>query len=300
MGQRSISVAELKAECINLERATRAAGLATETDLAPHRPGGAENNSRDARAWLRYYAVLHRRHARVEASQATDTRMRADAAVLAALRDEPIRVTLVTPVPIGQERTMASSLLVYPKSLDALLQAHALDRQIAWLLIQAERVENAGAQGMPRASQLHEQVMQAIAYAYGLLVWIMTSPTPGMPYKPTVGKDPELPAYVAEMNPMDYPQIAAAAQQHHARIAAVQELVDRRSRGEDGGRRPSWSQFIGSLAIELDENAVDLACFRSLGALLASVQLDNDAKTPRDEDTRTAPTATHPAAGSLV
>lgn len=281
MGQRSISIAELRAEAINLRRAVASAKLAGESEMDPHVPGNEKNEKKDARGWLRYLNVLHRLHARGEMRQTSDARQRADAAVLQALRDEPVRVELITPIEI-EPGVMTSALFVYQKSLDALLQAHALDREIAWLLLQGERVQDAGARGMPRSSELYHKVTSAISYAYQLLAWIMTHPGPGMPYEPTIKGDPVPPAYITALNPMDYPQIAAAAQQHHARLAAVQALLEHKSTAE-GGHRPTWSQFYGSLAIEMDENAVQLTRFHSLGSLLAAVQLDADAKTPDDK-----------------
>jgi hypothetical protein len=281
---------------VNLERATVAAGLATKEELEKHKPGGEQNDKKDARAYLRYYAVLHRRHARGEFNATGDAHMKADAAVLAALRDEPIRIDLVQPVPLN-DGTLTSSLLVYPKSLDALLQAHALDRQIAWLLIQADRIERAGAAGMPKASEVHRKVFDALQYAYGLLAWIMTTPGPSMPYD-FAEDDPELPAYIKSLHPIDIPQIAAAAQRHHARLAAVQTLLHFKTPAE-GGRRPSWSQFMGSLAIELGEDVVQITKFRSLGSLLGSVQLSNDAQRVEDKGSK-AETSTQRAAGNLA
>jgi hypothetical protein len=288
VGTRTVSGAELRAECVNLERAVLAGGYATETDLVPHRPGGQQNDRKDARAWLRYYAVLHRRHARAEFQPNSDSRLRADAAVLAALRDEPVRLDLVQPVP-WVDGTETTHLFVYPKSLDALLQAHALDREIAWLLLQNERIERAGAAGMVGAAEAHRKIHDGIAYAYGLLAWIMTSPGPALPFNVMVNEDPELPPYIKALHPIDLPQIAAAAQRHHARLAAVQALLDHRT-PEQGGRRPSWSQFIGSLAIELDEDSVQIMKYRSLGSLLASAQLNADANRidPKEKPAETA------------
>jgi hypothetical protein len=285
MAQRTVSIAELRAECTTLERAVRAQGLASEEEIAPNRPGQSANEKKDARGWLRYYAVLHRFHARVEKqSPLGDARARSDAAVLRALSDEPIRVDLVTPVTLD-DGLETSSLLVYQKSIDALMQAHALDHQIAWLLIAHERIENAGARGMPRSAELLGRVMDAISYAYQLLAWIMTSPGPSMPYELSNRGDPVPPAYIKALNPLDYPQIAGAAQQHHGRLAAVQALLEHKSTVQ-GGRRPSWSQFYGSLAVEFDTDVVTLTKFRSLGSLLASVQLDADTKTVDDSEGR--------------
>lgn len=298
-GQRSVSAAELKAECINLERDVLRRGLGSETDLSQYRPGKEKNTARDARGWLRYYAVLNRYHARGEHEHGDEQRARADAQVLAALSDEAIRVDLLQPITIlpleGEEpEPEIVYVYVYQKSLDALLHAHALDRQLAWLLIQKERVEDAGARGMPRASELHEKLTDAISYTYGLIVWIMTSPGPPMPY--TVGgkTDPEIPEMIRLMHPIDVAQIANAAMKHHARLAALQVLLDKRSRNE-GGKRPSWSQFVGSLAVEMDTDSVQIMKYRSLGSLLAAVQLNADANLPDDDPAA----ATRPTAGTL-
>lgn len=299
--QRSISVAELRANCVNLERDVIRRSLATEEELEPNRPGKEKNNARDAQGWLRYFAVLHRFHARGEGSSSDEARARADAQVLAALRDEPIRVDLLQPVqelPIADEEPPdpIEYLYVWPKSLDALLHAHALDRQLAWLLIQKDRVEEAGARGMPRSSELHEKVTEAITYTYGLLAWIMTSSGPAMPYTVDGRRDPELPDYVRQLHPADVAQIANASMKHHARLAALQLLLDKRSRHE-GGKRPSWSQFIGALSVELNTDSVQIMRYRSLGSLLASVELSADANAPEE---KSPAAATRPDAGTLV
>lgn len=298
-GQRSVSVAELKAECINLERDVLRRGLGSEAELAPFRPGKESNTARDARGWLRYYAVLNRYHARGEHEHGDEQRARADAQVLAALRDEPIRVDLLQPVqllPILDEEPEPpiDHVYVYQKSLDALLHAHALDRQLAWLILQKDRVEQAGARGMPRASELHEKVMDAISYTYGLIAWIMTSPGPPMPYTPGGKHDPEIPELIQLMHPIDIAQIANGAMKHHARLAALQVLLDGKNRSE-GGRRPSWSQFVGTLAVEMDTDSVQIMKYRSLGSLLAAVQLNADANTPNDDPAA----ARRPTAGTL-
>lgn len=301
MGQRSVSVAELRAECTNLERGVLHAGLASETELAPNRPGGEQNDRKDARGYLRYFAVLHRFHARGEHRTTDVGRARADAEVMAALRDEPIRVELLEPIPEAPgSRKRIEHLYVYPKSYDALFHAHALDRKIGQLLIQKGRVEEAGAQGMPRADELLDKVTEVLSYVYGLLVWIVTSEGPAKPYTLAGSEDPELPFYIQQLSPIDVLQICTAAEKHHSRVIAVQSLLETRSKAE-GGKRPSWSQFFGSLAIELDEDSVNLSCYRSLNSLLASVQLDADAKRIEpDENQSKAADASSPPAGTLA
>lgn len=274
-------------------------GLGTEAELATVRPGKENSTVRDARAWLRYYAVLNRHHARGEGGHGDEARARADAQILAALGDEAIRVDLLQPVqllPITEieEPEIWTHVYVYQKSLDALLHAHGLDRQLAWLILQKERVEDAGARGMPGASELHDKVIEAISYTYGLLAWILTSPGPAMPYQVGGKTDPEVPDLIRQMHPIDIAQIANAGMKHHARLAAMQVLLDRKSRNE-GGKRPSWSQFVGSLAVEMDTDSVQIMKYRSLGSLLAAVQLNADANLPDDRPAA----ATRPTAGTL-
>src|SRR4051794_31243111 len=123
MRARTISAKMLRADCTTLERAVLSARLTTKESLVPHRPGGESNPQRDAFGWLAYYRHLHRLHARAESAPSSMSRSAADAAALDALRSEPIAVHLVDSKPGDPP------ILVYSKSLDALLQVHALDRQ---------------------------------------------------------------------------------------------------------------------------------------------------------------------------
>jgi hypothetical protein len=151
---------------------------------------------------------------------------------------------------------------------------------------------------MPRASELHDKVIDAISYTYGLLCWIMTAGGPitnaEMPYELETGRDPDLPIYIKALHPLDVAQIANAAAKHHSRLAALQILLEHKTKA-DGGRRPSWSQFVGSLAVEMDTDSVQISKLRSLGSLLAAVQLDSDAKTPEESPAA----AKRPVAGTL-
>src|SRR5215207_5850156 len=61
--KRSVSAAELRAECSILERAVCTAKYADAAALVAYRPGGSENPDKGARGWLAFYRHLHRLHA---------------------------------------------------------------------------------------------------------------------------------------------------------------------------------------------------------------------------------------------
>jgi hypothetical protein len=266
---------ELKAECTPLERAVLSAGLATEEYLSGHRPGGAENLSEDIFGWLRFYAVLHRAHARGEDTPASAIHARNDATVLDALRNEPILVRAL-------DKTQ-DDIYVYPKGLDALLHVHALDIQLAWMLTQKELLEM---EGSAKSLNLIQYVMDAVAYTYQLLCWVVTTEGPEMPYK-VEDDDPEVPPHIRAMSPWDVVRICQAHQEHLARLGVLSSLLDVKSHRENG-KRPSWSMFIGTMSIEMGESANTLMRHRSLAELLAVARIHAAANEVPDKETADA------------
>lgn len=264
---------ELRAECATLDRAVRSAGLATEEYLAKHRPGGEDNPSEDVFGWLRFYAVLHRCHARGETSTSA-THARNDATVLDALRNEPIMV-----VPIED----SDDIFVYPKSLDALLHVHALDIQLAWMLAQKEMLE---IEASAASLNLIQNVMDVMAYTYQLLCWVVTTEGPEMPYA-VEDDNPEIPSYIKALSPWDVVRICQAHQEHLARLGVLSSLLDAKSQRE-GGKRPSWSMFIGSMSVELGESANTLMRHRSLAELLAVARIHAAANEVPEKETADA------------
>ena len=263
---------ELKAECATLERAVRSAGLATDEYVAKHRPGGEDNTAEDVFGWLRFYAVLHRAHARGEI-QPDVAHARNDGTILDALRNEPIMV-----VPLED----TSDIFVYPKSLDALLHVHALDLQLAWMLTQKEMLE---AEASAASMNLIQYVMDAMAYTYQLLCWVVTSEGPEMPYK--VEDDaPEIPKYVRVLSPWDVVRICQAHQEHLGKLSVLSSLLDTHSQRENG-KRPSWSMFVGSMSVEMGEPANVLMKHRSLAELLAVARIRSAANEVPEEDDAT-------------
>lgn len=269
--QRSISIKELRAECQLLERVVSSERLATKEQFVEQRPGGRANPDKTARGWLYFYRWLHRQHAKLEhRAGETPARALADATVMDALRADPVAVTILgRPEPLH----------VYPKSLDALLQVHALDRQLAWLNTQLSRLYEAAT---PSALELVPRLLEEISYTYHLLAWIVTTDGPKMPYRPD-DPAPQPPDWITTLEPWDIVRIVEAHHKHLFRLQALSALVDERRQGEQGGQCPSWSMFIGSMALELGADPVVLMRDRDLVSMLAAVQLRNAAQAPAEK-----------------
>lgn len=281
MGLRSIRSAELRAECLTLERGVLRQGLASADELAPWKPGGESNTGKDARAWLSYFAKLHRVHARGEkaelANAGFDPHDLNDRRVLDALRNDPIPVDLLDRV-TRDDGTLLGTVHVYAKSLDALLHVHALDRVLAQLLVKKSQLELV----MGPTSDVVLKTAEVIAYTYHLLAWIVTTPGPEMPWAPD-DVDPAPPSWVAQLQPWDVVRICQATQEHQLRLAALSQLVDVKTPAE-GGTRPSWSMFIANLAMEMKEPAGRLMKHRALIELLATVHLVSAAREIPDRE----------------
>jgi hypothetical protein len=270
--KRSISVAELKAECTVLERAVRAAGLATTEELKTDKPGSPDNPERDARAWLRYYTALQRRHATLTKLHEVSPSGADDATVLDALRGEPVEVPLLD---------KGKSVFVHPKSLDAALYIHALDLKLAWLLSQKSMLEERGTAG---DVLMLPKVYEAISYIYQILCWIVCSEGPAMPFNPTE-LDPKPPAWITELEPWDVVRVCQAHQKLMLRLHALSALIDEESQQDQKGTRPSWSMFYSTMAVELKESAVNLIKLRSMGEMLAMARMNAAAHaTPKTDN----------------
>ena len=277
--RRAISAAELRSDCMTLERAVLSAKLTTKDVLVQHRPGGARNPDKGAHGWLAFYRFLHRTHAKGERDAAPDraAHARADAEALDALRSEPIRVMTVGGAPD------AAPLLVHAKSLDALLQVHALDQQLQYMTTKHAQL---AAMKTADAADLMPRVADAISYTYQLLCWIVTTPGPAMPYDVT-DDHPEPPEHIRALEPWDVVRIVEAHHKHMLRLHAVSALIDARRQSDDGGTRPSWSMFIATETPAGESTEVTMK-HRALNALLAKRWLDNAARTPPPQEPNAA------------
>jgi hypothetical protein len=283
MPKRSITTKELRAECTVLERAVLTQRLTTKDALTPHRPGGAENPDRSASGWLSYYRHLQRTHAKGERATPLNapSRAAADAAVMDALRSKPVRVEV-----IGTDPSAPRVLHVYAKSLDALLQVHALDRQLAYMTQTHAKLL---AINTAQSRDTIPRVLAEISYTYQLLAWIVTTEGPGMPYAVDAAL-PTPPAEIAALEPWDIVRIVEAHHKHMLRLHAIASLLDDKVQGEGKGTRPSWSMFAADAAAMFGEDPDVVMRDRALPSLLAASWLHNASRTPPAADDADAPT----------
>lgn len=271
--RRNGSNRELKERCHKIRDTLRfralAGGVVTENEIAMYWPGGEENPGNDHWAWIFCYASMTRLSDRLRglAKQKDKSTAIADAQVLDALRAEPIPVMLTA----GSDD--ASPLYVYPKGLDALMHLHALDATCGYLTAQRAWIL-ANPTAMAMASL--PQVMSVLAYTEHLLCWIVTAPGPEMPYA-SDNDTPKIPPHIKALSPWDVMRICRAHQQHMGKLSALSSLIDETSE-QDKGPRPSWSMFIGALALDMGESPTQLMRHRSLMELMAMVRLNAAAK----------------------
>lgn len=270
MAARSIPGQLISGECRLLEKAILTANLATKDELTPWKPGGENNPDKGASGALRYLCRLHRFHARGENREQLDSRALQDTQVLQALRDHPVAVQLPS--------AATDTVNVYPKSMDALMMVHALDVQITWM-----NAQRTALLGMTSAEAMDAlpRLVDAISYTYQLLVWIVTSEGPALPFA-AQDEHPEPPEWIRNLEPWDFIVICQAHQRHLMRLSALSALLDDKKSPKDPVGRPSWSVFYGSLAMDSGVGVEHLMRHRSLSSLMASVRLSNYAKTPTE------------------
>jgi len=287
---------ELRERCQRLEAQVRERGLATEAELAEYRPAP---RAPDEFAWIYWYAQLVRFCGRLEQRELVSAE--ADGLIIAALRADPQEVKLSDGATLGGlggwllERLLIGwpalephravleeilrttpaalpvpSVWVYPKSFEALLNVHARDQLIAWLAARYALCRQAinGADVMA----LLERVAAELAYQQGLMVWSALTPGHGLPFALTDDR-PALPELVRSLGPWDLVRVHQAFIEVNAsRLQALEKLIQP-MRDEQGGGRPSWSVFIGTMALKWRTDPVRLMRDHALIQLLATAKI---------------------------
>lgn len=259
--------------------------------LEDYRPGGKENKQRGVGAWVFFYAQLVRLCGKAE--YARDDHEEADATVLDALRNEPLAVEL-----IGRTKEKEREVLtVYPKSIGALMVCHALDWQLGWL---GSKVQALKASDDPQHLDLLTRALDEIGKLYALLAWIVSHPTPGLPY-PAGEAPPTPPDSFLHLDTLDLPRIAQAFGVVNAqRLQALDALLAPQTGGHDAAQeRPSWSVFVGSLAIRLNKKPSELMYDLSLGEMLAMIRTHGHAELQAHEAAQRESKADASARGGL-
>lgn len=267
----------LEEKCRILEAHVRHQKLDVGEDppLGDYKPGGKENPGRGTGALVFWYAQLVRLCGKSEYAQ--DDREQADAAVLDALRNEPLSVELIRRAKDSDPDT----IVVHPKSIGALMVCHGIDWQLGWL---GSKVQALKASDDPKHIDLISRALDEIAKLYALLAWIVSHPGAGLPY-PTGEAPPEPPAKFLDLDTLDLPRIAQAFGVVNAqRLQALDALLAPQTGGrEAANERPSWSVFVGSLSIRMNRKPSELMYDLSLGELLAMVRTHGHAENEAHE-----------------
>lgn len=270
----AIAVEDLRAEAEQVAAEVVRRGLASEADLAPHRPGGDKNRDAGPRGWLRFFAVAHRFHARGESAgggaATSSATAEADALVMKAFTREPVLVRLYT----DPDRL----IFAHPKGLEAQAHLHALDMRIAW---EASQIAWLKELATPAAMDVLPMALDTLAYTTQLVAWIITTEGPELPYAVT-DPAPVVPEHIRRLEAVDYLQLNRAWRSLAQRQQALTALVDARA-ADAGGARMSWSQFIALQAPSVGGNTLILTRHRTLDELIAAVRLEADAKAPRNQ-----------------
>lgn len=268
----------LRQRCSDLRATLLQARLATELELEAYAPGGRENREPGLGGWIYCYASYVGMARREETPEERTRREEAEAAVLAALRDEPEPVELVRKGPEDAPRL----LHVYPKAFHTLCHLTARDRELLKLSVAAHVLTDSG---------LEENVTWArdlfaeISYQNRVMLWALTHEGPGLPFPDTEPR-PVPPAWTEELDPGDVIRVMRAHQLVNGRrIGLIGDLL---SRGQEGGRRrgPGWATLAASAASELGTSARSLLRDRTLAGWLAQLSLAADAKAEAMEAAR--------------
>lgn len=222
--------------------------------LTHYWPGGEENTSKKLWGWIRCYAHFYSYSRKPDPAEVEQQRRAKQEALLEALADQPEVVQLAARNPDGDHETIT----VYPKSYVALDELHARNLALARLSDQVAAVEAAG------ITSDVELLMRAYAeqtYLHRVIVWIATTPGPGLPF-PEQSQRPEPPAALADLHPGDLYAIAAAFQRVNVMRLTVLEATRKKESA------PDWTVFFATLAGE--GPPTDVMRDRSLSSVLAS------------------------------
>lgn len=264
---RSLPLKELRAECRSLEVAVTANKLATENDLAPHRPGGPENPDTGPRGYLRYVHILGRFHAPNLTAAVTPVADRLKEVITNAVTHRSAQLTLSSLDDEGQPRIVH----VYQKSRRALAWMHARDCRIQWLG-GAFRLLKKHATPEQIGDGLLERTMEESSYHLSLLVWAAVTPGPWLPFDPSDPR-PAIPAWVTLLEPVDHLQIRELFRSINGLQLEIlaQAIAGLEGSGESG--LPLWASCVAQIG---DQQGVEFDVIdrdRELNGELAGVYI---------------------------
>lgn len=261
----------LRQRCADLRDTLAEAGLASANELTDYWPGGKENAEPGIGAWIYCYASYVRMAGQPEAADVRERRVSAEAEVLAALRGAGVAVELVTLDTDGAPLART----VYPKSFDTLCHVQARDRELLALAMGMHALRDLGGEAIATWGRaLYEE----IAYQHRVLVWIVTTEGPGLPF-PAEEPRPEPPGWTLLLDPWDITSILKAHQTVNGRrIAVIGDLMAAPSKGGRKGKTAGWATLGAMAASELGVSSQSLLRDWSLAGWLAQLLLTAEVK----------------------
>lgn len=291
-----VTIRMLKERCGILEDHVRLRGYATADELAEYRPGGETNpGPKTLWSWIWWLAQLTRFAGREEVmgGQGGSTgHQEADALILDALRNAPKELSFpsLEDGPCSKHFAKVEGcdecegewpapriMSVYPKSLDALMWCHARDELLKWQTAQYDVLrEYGGAKEM----DMLERVTAAMAREYRLLMWAVTTEGPRLPKELVEQEHPDPPEYT-DIQPLEMLLVAKAHMEVNGeRLHAIERLLAPAKADEKQLQRPSWSVFVGQMAIQMKVQPAKLMKDFSLGELLATAKVSQPPYDP--------------------
>ncbi len=264
--------AGLRARCESLREILQDLPHVASQDLADYWPGGAENHEAPPGDWIFCYAQLIRMLGYESPETEAQQQAEAERAVLEALRRVPVTVPLVTPL---GERT---SLLVYPKSLHALLHIEARDYLLGCLVEATNRLSRSAAS---TAAERFPPLADEIGYQQRVMVWILTTEGPGLPFMDEDSR-PEPPESLRAIDAADVVRVLQAHRQIHLRRSALVGSLLTPSKSKHG--RASWAVLSGSAATRLGISTYELLRDLSLGEWLAQLAMTSESERPSGKE----------------
>ncbi len=260
----------LRRACDDMRKHIAARRVRSEAEIAREIPS--------ARApiieWVRAYGTLralvwHEATGPGRSAQAED-------AMLAALRDEPQEVTLLS----------GDIVRVYPKGLDSLLWFRHHDWFVEWMAPRVatlrDAVANHATEGLATPITTLEHAQTELAYQIGAFCAEATNPGPAKGEWATDNAD--LPELWKDVNPHDVVQVHRAFMECNAtRLQALDHIV-RPQKADNSDRPMSWNVFVASMAMRLNIDPKTLARDRPLVSLLATVRLAREAEPELELD----------------
>lgn len=283
---RAVPISHFRSACETARLTLLSLDRGLKDELERWKPGGAENPGRDAYGWLAYYRRLHREIAarqgrpgsRAAAPAPNDVELATR--LNAAMLEQPVPVTLELPDETGVRPTVT----VRPLSYDSLAFLDALDRQLARLAREADRLAESD---VPADAAAFMRARQEICWLQRVFCWVLTSDAaPRLPFDPVTTPDPSAPEWTERLTVVDVVRVLAA---HHAVHARTLSLLNGllRPGEDDSDRRPgSWQTFFSGLEAESNEPAKHFMRDRALPALLASRVLAADARRQAMDDAK--------------